>query len=1438
MRRRLSAGGAAAILAGVASLSLLTPPAALGAGDETGTVTGTVFQDLDSDGTYDPPPTGTDATGLPRERGVAGITVTAYDADEDAVGTTVTGADGTYTLDIDGARTTQLRVQYTGLPTGYEPSFSVLEADAGADPVSASNVQLVDIGDTAVTFGVDVPGEYALTGADTPVATAIHYSGAHDEPQIIGQPSIVTFPWLTGPTSAGSAPAFNGADLAESRTVLATVDQTGGVWGMATQPATGDLFSAAVLKRHVDLGPLGLGGIYRVPDVIDPETGALGTPGAVEAWFDLDGQGDVDLNPDGIDLTAAGRNLVAFNSQTEDPDAYDVAGAIGLGSMAISTDQSTLYVMNLTQKRLELIDISGDTPSYLGSQDLGLGADDRPWAVSVQRGRVYVGYVENASAGEQPPPADAPVDDDEWFVSESRAVVRAADEADVSALAGAGSEVLGFDLGFQRGLVWGVACGTPGGGDQRQLRFCHWHPWIEPQGDGTFVFGPDLMGISGPATAGIGWAQPTVSSLRVAADGTLVVGMQDRFSLQAGNFDMGPDGTTLLSGYEGYSQGDILAAAPAGDGTFTLESNGSLDGAPGTGVDNLEGPDGGEFFDDLNTFAVPEQRLHHENTTGGLTTLPGADQVLSTAFDTAVEFRTNGFTWFDTSAGAPQRGRVVQDETLTGALTKAGGLSDVATLLAEAPLQIGNVVWFDADQDGVQDADEPPVPGVTVNLLGTDGTVLATTTTDANGQYYFSTVDVEGFDPGGGDYEVAFVIPTTGTLFDGDDRFGTVPWSEVAYTTPDADSTGVAPDAVDSDAVVADDPTTGTVAYTAGSPGENDPDLDAGLVADVELSVTKVVDNPDDLWVDPDQEFTIDVEARDFRGDPLGDSPYATVTLADGDTATLPEAPAIFPAGTQVQITEQADPGFEVSYDPEPGDDGWLLLDGGDATNLVTVTNTPVPSSGFQITKELVDDEGIVDPSPTFTGEWSCTYPAGGDVIGSGTWAVTAGETVTVATDMPIGAECTVTEDAPVDVDDGTWEDPVVSGTVVIVAGDDPEVPVVDVTNEVVPDSTGFQIVKNLDDPEAVVPDGTVFTGGWECIAPDGTESSGTWELEAGETSAVLADDAPVDAVCSVTEDVPPDVPGGTWETATIADDVTLGVAANDDPIPLVTVDNVLTPLATGFEITKELTDDLGLVPAGTTYTGTWECVFPSGDTTDGTWSLTAGSTSSVIADDLPVGSVCTVTEDPPADVPAGTWEEPVVSPPVTLPAAGDGSEVVELPAVTVSNEFTPAAAGFSIAKTLDDDGGLVPTDTTYTGTWDCVDPEGTATSGTWTLEAGQTTATIADDLPIGTECTVTEDAPTDVDGGSWNEPVISGTVTLTGEGDADGVLQVVGVTNEIVPDEPPDTPTPPVTPTPTPPTPDLPATGAQVGGIAALSLLLLGLGAVALLLARRRRDA
>ena len=77
------------------------------------------------------------------------------------------------------------------------------------------------------------------------------------------------------------------------------------------------------------------------------------------------------------------------------------------------------------------------------------------------------------------------------------------------------------------------------------------------------------------------------------------------------------------------------------------------------------------------------------------------------------------------------------------------------------PVSVGNFVWFDANKDGIQDADEVGVTGVTVTmdgqldmdpLLDADGNLVKPVTTDANGKYVFTNLLP-------GSYGLTFTIP-------------------------------------------------------------------------------------------------------------------------------------------------------------------------------------------------------------------------------------------------------------------------------------------------------------------------------------------------------------------------------------------------------------------------------------------------------------------------------------------------------------------------------------------------------------------------------------------------------------------------------------------------------------------------------------------------------
>ncbi|HEX7308384.1 SdrD B-like domain-containing protein [Lentzea sp.] len=139
-----------------------------------------------------------------------------------------------------------------------------------------------------------------------------------------------------------------------------------------------------------------------------------------------------------------------------------------------------------------------------------------------------------------------------------------------------------------------------------------------------------------------------------------------------------------------------------------------------------------------------------------------------------------------------------QANGVTAAVTlgigKRADLTIDAGLIVKPTNSIGDFVWSDTNGNGVQDAGEPGLPGVTVKL--SNG---ATTTTGADGKYLFQGLD-------DGTYSVCFTLP-----------------SGYAFSPRDAGGD----DAKDSDA----DGATGCTATTTVGPGKRqDLTLDAGVV--------------------------------------------------------------------------------------------------------------------------------------------------------------------------------------------------------------------------------------------------------------------------------------------------------------------------------------------------------------------------------------------------------------------------------------------------------------------------------------------------------------------------------------------------------------------------------------------------------------------------------
>ncbi len=125
---------------------------------------------------------------------------------------------------------------------------------------------------------------------------------------------------------------------------------------------------------------------------------------------------------------------------------------------------------------------------------------------------------------------------------------------------------------------------------------------------------------------------------------------------------------------------------------------------------------------------------------------------------------------------------------------------------------IGDRIWYDTNENGIQDNGETGVANVDVKLFDCNDNLINATQTDNNGNYLFSDVPA-------GSYKVEFVLP-----------------SGYVFTTKDAGND----DTVDSDV----NPNGQTDCFTLAA-GQNDMTRDAGIhiPLSADLSLTKTVDN-------------------------------------------------------------------------------------------------------------------------------------------------------------------------------------------------------------------------------------------------------------------------------------------------------------------------------------------------------------------------------------------------------------------------------------------------------------------------------------------------------------------------------------------------------------------------------------------------------------------
>jgi hypothetical protein len=795
-----------------------------------GTLTVRTVNDIDGDGSYD----------RALDTGVPGARVAVTDAAGHTT-TATTGAEGTVTADLTGLRDGKYRVQVSP-----PPGSGLLPAPAGGKaPALAPLTSFVDVsgGKAAqVTAGLWDPALYCQTNPELLTCGLARGS-------VTGQKGLVSFNGSLGTTHSDGTTA----------TTLTDNEEQQAVFGIGTD-RTGNAYLGTYIKRHTQYGPAGaVNAIYRYNRASDKVTTFTTLPGT---------------------LTAHEKGTAPF--YRADDAVYSRVGREGIGDVDVSGDGRTLYAVNLNNARLYAVPIegTGDTvtagkaASYSIPEPVtGCIGEWHPFGIGVRGSRVLVGGVCGAEGTVS---GTAPSGDPSQL------------HGFVYTFTGSGfTPLFDFGLDYPRGCAYRFT-GTPAteyrcddttkAGERMSAGWEAWNERVPRPESHGFVSAP----------------QPMLSNIEIADNGDLVLGLRDRFADMQGNQTQAYGSTELVSAV---AAGDVLRACPSGKtGTsgksFGLEANDFCGSVSGAVRGNKQGP-GGEFHQD-NT-AVPDSG-HDQITEGGIALQPGRNRLWGTAFD----------PFNDSSFEQGVRLWNAADGTIVGNLTvqptrdfgdalfgEGNGLADLELICDQAPVQIGDRVWYDTNRNGLQDPGEPPVPGVKVTATPGGGGTPITATTDADGHYYIGTKD--GLKPGT-TYDLAFDHTTADTS-----RLPSAPAAAgLRWTLRSADRTTV----------------------TVGKAGTVDHTIDAGLS-------TSLNTLGDRVWYDAD--------GNGIQGPGEPGVPGIGVTLADpvtgkerGRTTTGADGKYLFstlPDGSYKVCFARID-GYDFSRREagKPGDDSMAVL--------------------------------------------------------------------------------------------------------------------------------------------------------------------------------------------------------------------------------------------------------------------------------------------------------------------------------------------------------------------------------------------------------------------------------------------------------------------------------------------------------------------------------
>ncbi|MGW9122751.1 SdrD B-like domain-containing protein [Streptomyces sp. NPDC055663] len=379
------------------------------------------------------------------------------------------------------------------------------------------------------------------------------------------------------------------------------------------------------------------------------------------------------------------------HGQGTDDAFLDAPGKESLGGIKITEDGKDLFVVNLNNRKLYRYDATTataaapETVATIPDPGCPAAADWRPFGLGLRDG---VGYVGGVCSGEST-----------GKLSDLRAVVMPFDLG-----TGAFSKpVLDQPLDYPRqSTVGGGPCDGAG-----------WFPWTN-----TY---PDSQNGRPCGNSTIANPEPQVGEIDFESDGSMLLAFRDRFG------DRAPAGPTPGSAAVVMSGGDLNKACPA-DNMYVMDTNN------GCGLS----PRGTRFFD-------TSWGGHRNTAFAGMALSKVENTIAVSAFDpnhTALGYGTS-FLQRDGTQD-PKFGLRLNPPGAVAPFGKGASMGDLEVLCDQAPLQIGNRVWYDPERKGIQNPGQRPVVGATVHLYDESGKLVGTTVTTARGEYYFDDSNVTG----------------------------------------------------------------------------------------------------------------------------------------------------------------------------------------------------------------------------------------------------------------------------------------------------------------------------------------------------------------------------------------------------------------------------------------------------------------------------------------------------------------------------------------------------------------------------------------------------------------------------------------------------------------------------------------------------------------------